>query len=101
MIALIGLHGTGKSLFLRMIEAAFGYVAPVYSPPFLKGNSHMVLKSNVPAPEGTVEISLKTPSRIVTHTIDLSEPAETRTKLWKRDTGDSFQSLVRRPNRRL
>jgi len=97
MIALIGLHGTGKSLFLRMIEAAFGYVAPVYSPPFLKGNNHMVLQSNVPAPEGTVEISLKTPSRIVTHTIDLSEPAETRAKLWKRDTGDSFRAWYADP----
>jgi hypothetical protein len=90
MIALIGMHGTGKSLFLRMIDAAFGYSELIYCPPFLKGYQGTYFKSAVPGAEGTVEISLKTPSGTVSHVVELGQPAEKRADIWKADIGESF-----------
>jgi len=42
-LALVGLHGTGKTLFLHTLEAAFGYTWPTYAPPFLTGAFSVVL----------------------------------------------------------
>ena len=89
--ALIGMHGTGKSLFLRMIDAAFGFSELIYSPPFLAGYHGMTLRSAIPAVKGIVEVTLKTPLGIVSHIVDLSQPPAKRAETWKADIGESFR----------
>ena len=88
VIAFVGLHGSGKSLILRMIEAAFGYEASVYTPPFLPRD--YAPRSTVPQLSGILDVSLKTPSGTVTRTIDLRQPGKDRLAAWPSDVRDSF-----------
>lgn len=97
IVAFIGLHGTGKSLLLRTVEACFGYTTPVYSPPFLPGYSGVSFKTAVPSLEGVVEVSLRTPSGNIRHTVDLSQPAESRAQIWKKILGGSFMAWYADP----
>lgn len=78
--AFIGMHGTGKSMLLRIIEASFGHVTPVYSPPYLSTRD---LKPAGPPLESVVEISLKTPSGLIRRTVDLSRQPEERKHVWE------------------
>jgi hypothetical protein len=94
--AFIGLHGTGKTLLLRIIEGSFGYTTPVYSPPFLPW-SGVHLKTATPRLEGVVEVSLKTPSGNIHRTVDLSQPSELRAQIWKQIFGESFMAWYADP----
>ena len=38
VVAFIGLHGTGKTLLLCMLESAFGHINYGAAPPFIKGD---------------------------------------------------------------
>lgn len=78
--AFIGMHGTGKSLLLRSMEASFGHITPVYSPPYFSGRD---LKPAIPPMEGVVEVSLKAPSGPICRTVDLSRPPEERKQVWE------------------
>jgi hypothetical protein len=88
VIAFIGLHGTGKTLLLRMIEAAFGYITPVYLPPFVQ--SHFLLQSPIPQLEGIIEVRLNTPLGSIIRTIDLSQSEEQRRRDWGEYVTESF-----------
>jgi hypothetical protein len=89
-LAFIGLHGTGKSLILRVLESAFGFATPIYSPPFLPAR---VSPNSFALPlEGVIEVSLNTPSGRVHHIIDLSWTEQRRADSWKQDIGDSFSA---------
>lgn len=90
IVAFIGMHGTGKSLLLRMIEASFGYTTPVYSPPFLTGSSGMALRSAAQSAEGIVEVTVRTPSGNISRTVDLSQPSKVRAQLWEEVLKKSF-----------
>jgi hypothetical protein len=90
VVAFIGLHGAGKTLLLRMLEASFGYTTPVYSPPFLKGAVGGVIRSAAPSLKGVVEIRLRMPSGLICRTVDLSEPSESRAEIWRGIFGESF-----------
>lgn len=97
IVAFIGLHGTGKSLFLRMMEASFGYTTPVYSPPFLPDSSEIYQRSeNLPI-RGIVEVSLRTPSGNICRTVDLSQPPELRAQVWKEIFGENFMAWYADP----
>jgi hypothetical protein len=87
-IAIVGLHGTGKSLLLRMIEAAFGYTASMYVPPFLSDKNEV--KTRAPRLSGIVDVDLKTPKGMVSHTIDLDRPARERREIWSNDGVETF-----------
>ncbi|MGD0373180.1 MAG: hypothetical protein ABSB01_01145 [Streptosporangiaceae bacterium] len=93
--AFIGLHGSGKSLLLRMIEAAFGYTSPSYVPPFFIGQSSPVFQ--IPTVEGIMDVSLRTPAGIISHTVDLSQPAERRAEIWEQDVRESFAAWYTDP----
>ena len=96
IIAFIGLHGTGKSMLLRIIEASFGYATPVYSPPFLP-DARRALITAAPSPEGVVEIFLKTPSGNIRRMVDLSQPPESRAEIWKEIFGEDFMAWYADP----
>src|ERR1700730_7563373 len=72
VLALVGLHGTGKTLLLRLLEAAFGRVANYTSgPPYFREGEKLTSYDPVPI-EGSVEISLHTSQGLVSRIVDLS-----------------------------
>lgn len=119
IVAFIGLHGTGKSLLLRVLEASFGYTTPVYSPPYLPGEALDDLResldlpaekippgvrrfvANLPPKElpliGIVEIVLKTPSGRISRRVDLSQSAKSRAEIWKSIFEESFMAWYTDP----
>lgn len=97
IVAFIGLHGTGKSLLLRMIEASFGFASSGYMPPFLPGPRSSHIKSLVPPLQGVVEISIRTSSECVSRTVDLGESDESRAQIWKQVFGESFAAWYTDP----
>jgi hypothetical protein len=86
VMAIIGSHGTGKSLFLRMLEAVFGYVTPHYTPPFVRDGSEIA------EIKGIVEVELKTPSGIIHRQVDLDQPESTRRQVWTEAIDNSFEA---------
>ena len=93
IVAFIGVHGTGKSLLLRILEASFGYTTPVYSPPFLRDYSRGASQRSAISPlTGVVEVSLRTPSGRIRRRVDLSQPPESRAQIWKEIFGESFMA---------
>jgi len=90
VVAFIGLHGTGKTLLLRMLEAAFGYITPAYLPPFVQ--SHYLMASPTPQLEGVIEIRLNTPDGSITRTVDLSQSEEQRRQVWGESVTGSFSA---------
>jgi hypothetical protein len=92
-VALIGLNGTGKTLLLRLIEAAFGSRnISSQGPPFFRiYEPHPKLDAVSPIPiEETVKVTLRTPHGLISHVVDLAIPIARREENWKRDLGDSF-----------
>lgn len=77
--AFIGSHGTGKTLILRILEAAFGYITPASYPPFIGKVSQYDETQGV---SGIVEIELKTPGGNIFRRINLSDSAEQRRQIW-------------------
>jgi hypothetical protein len=85
VLALVGLHGTGKTLLLRLLEAAFGRVEKYSSgPPYFKEGEESAPYDPVPI-GGVVEVSLRTPQGIVSRIVDLSLPSERRKEIWKNE----------------
>ena len=83
-IAFVGLHGAGKSLILRTIRVALGYVNQYGTPPFL----------NFKEITGIVRLTLKTPAGLISHTVDLSQPSNERAKIWKNDLATFSASYI-------
>jgi AAA domain, putative AbiEii toxin, Type IV TA system len=102
VLAFIGLHGTGKTLLLRMLEAAFGYVSQVETPPFISGSQN---RPPLPVPwqldpsgiNGILELEVKTLGGMVVRRVDLSEPDERRQEIWRDALGDSFDVRAASP----
>jgi hypothetical protein len=86
VVALIGLHGMGKTLFLRMLEAAFGYTTPTTVPPFVKGSDITRDPSEI---KGIIEVELNTPNGRVSRRINLEQSASERSQIWKEATSNS------------
>jgi hypothetical protein len=87
-VAVVGLHGAGKTLLLRLLEAAFGVVDHhSYTQTLFAGDTVIEQSSHedpVP-PTGIIELSLRTPDGTVTREVDLSLPYERRREIWKND----------------
>jgi hypothetical protein len=103
VLAFIGLHGTGKSLLLRMIEAAFGYVSQISAPPFTTrdaGRTVIGERKFQIEPEGVkaiLEIELKASEDVIVRRVDLSESEESRRQIWTEVLGDSFSAWCASP----
>ncbi|MFG6195426.1 ATP-dependent endonuclease [Nonomuraea sp. JJY05] len=80
--AVIGRHGTGKSLLLRTIEALFGYITPSYAPPFLEQNSQL-RKYSVSHPSGEFRVKVRSPQGVIVKEIDLQVHASDRAREWE------------------
>jgi hypothetical protein len=89
VVALIGLHGTGKTLFLRMLEAAFGYTTPATVPPFVRGSDISHDPSEI---KGIIEVELNTPNGRVSRRVNLEQPASERHQIWKEATNNSLEA---------
>jgi hypothetical protein len=94
-IAFVGLHGAGKSLLMRVIEAAFGHSTSSHTPPFLPDESYIL--SRALQLTGTIEVTLKTPKGPVSHIVDLHLPGDERRNIWKREEANSFSAWYMDP----
>ncbi|WP_436757760.1 hypothetical protein [Streptosporangium sp. V21-05] len=83
--AVVGSHGTGKTVLLRLIEASLGYLIPSYSPPLFVDTLYGDRASS--ALKSIVEITVRKLNSRVTRTIDLTWPAKRRHEIWKDDFG--------------
>ena len=89
IVAFIGLHGTGKSLLLRTIQAAFGFTAQDQLPPFLiESNEYSTLYP--PGIAGIVDVEVQTADGYLRHRIDLSVSSRSRAKAWSNDLPESY-----------
>jgi hypothetical protein len=90
VLALIGLHGTGKTLLMRLLEAAFGQVGhgPEGPPFFRDSDRYPELEAGRPSPiEGIIEITVRTPNGLIPHVVDLTKSAARREEI---DLGGSY-----------
>jgi len=91
-IALVGSHGAGKSLLLKVIEACFGYSYSLgYYPPFI--GREWAPRSSVPTLTGVMDVTIKTPTGLISRTIDISKPRRERREIWKQVYGYSFDAF--------
>lgn len=81
VLALIGLHGTGKTAFLRMLEAAFGYITPGSIPPFVRGNSNYIRDPS--EIKGIIEVEINTPHGKISRQINLEQSPSERRLVWE------------------
>jgi energy-coupling factor transporter ATP-binding protein EcfA2 len=86
--AIVGSHGAGKSVLLRMIEAAFGHTSPFQLPPFPGGGRYV--GSKIHRLGGVIEVALRTPDGIISRTVDLSQSPEQRAGVWEPDINEPF-----------
>jgi predicted ATPase len=86
---IVGSHGAGKTLLLRLLQAAFGYRS--YTPPFVGVQKYRDLESRPVT--GVVEVTVATKEHQVTRIVDLSAPDEERWKLWAEGFLFYFQEL--------
>jgi AAA domain, putative AbiEii toxin, Type IV TA system len=89
VIAVIGTHGTGKTLLLRMLEAIFGYITPAYAPPFIGSRPSQNELFEI---KGIVEVELRTPRGLIRRRVDLEQPADTRRQIWTEAIDNSFEA---------
>lgn len=91
-VAIVGLHGTGKTLLLRMIEAAFGYVYQSQGlPPVFRNYPPPPQGMREPIPiNGIVEVNIKTPTGPASRVVDLSEPPAERREVWGKELYDLY-----------
>lgn len=79
-LAIVGAHGLGKTVFLRMVEAAFGYTEPIDLPPFFPGwLNHTFPVEHV---EGRIEVTIGTPAGELCQEVNLSDSSEDRRQAW-------------------
>jgi len=82
-VALSGVHGSGKTLLLRMIEAAFGYATYLDIPPRINASSSQYKpwwdEAHV---RGVLEVAVRVDKERITRTIDLAAGPETRRDAW-------------------
>jgi len=89
-VALVGLHGTGKTLLLRLLEAAFGDIWQ-QGPPFFRELRRLPAEAITPATvEGTIEVTLRTPNGLISHVVDLDVPGNLRADIWRNELGGSY-----------
>ncbi|WP_219459835.1 ATP-dependent nuclease [Nonomuraea rhizosphaerae] len=79
--AIIGRHGTGKSLLLRTIEALFGYSTPPYAPPFV-GESMKYHNEKFSRPSGNFRVTVKCPDGLIVRDIELQASPKERAIEW-------------------
>jgi hypothetical protein len=101
-LAFIGLHGTGKTLLLRMIEAAFGRTNQVDAPPFIEGSHTGIINGKLirdfpTSAGGIIELGLRTPEGVITKRVDLSQSDAARRQIWTEVLGDSFTAASMSP----
>ncbi len=75
---IVGSHGTGKTLLLRLLEAIFGYSG--YEPPFVGEDGYS--REEIEPVTGSFEVSVSSQGEAITQAIDLSASPEERGKLW-------------------
>jgi hypothetical protein len=93
--ALVGVHGSGKSLMLRVLEAVFGHASQPYAPPLLPDEYGP--RSNTPQLTGLAEVCLQTPAGCVERTIDLNQSGKQRRAMWQQEVHDSFDAMYADP----
>lgn len=81
LTAVVGYHGSGKTLLLRLIEAVFGWSTDAGSPPFIRDDIANRVEAEVIA---TVLID----GRQVTRRVDLASSEKEREALWN-EAGDA------------
>ncbi|TKK83956.1 hypothetical protein FDA94_31830 [Herbidospora galbida] len=78
--AIVGYHGTGKTVLARMLEVAFGYRSPGHTPPlFVNHDSDMEVNGIL---TGIIDVTLSTGATKTTRTIDLSWGGGQRRQAW-------------------
>ncbi|WP_194822071.1 ATP-dependent endonuclease [Micromonospora sp. S-DT3-3-22] len=82
---IVGSHGAGKTLLLRLIEAALG--SNSRTPPFVGGGSHF--EPDVKPLTGVVELVLSVKGGSVSAVVDLSTPERERAAIWTKLLGPS------------
>lgn len=83
---IVGCHGGGKTLLLRLLESAFGYT--VHNPPFVGASKYRNYgKSYV---GGVLDVEVSVGGKQVTRTIDLSLYEEDRQAVWGGILPDTF-----------
>ncbi|MER7500396.1 hypothetical protein AB0L05_15980 [Nonomuraea pusilla] len=96
--AIVGRHGTGKSLLLKTIESLFGYPTAAYAPPFIDlnqtGNYHLYNQAGV---TGIFRVTLASPSGLIERTVDLESPPQERMKEWEGASGEYPSALYTTP----
>jgi hypothetical protein len=93
VLALVGVHGAGKTLLLRMIDAAFGGDGGGNLPPFFGPRMRRGEQRLVPPPvEGIIEVTLRASNRVLSHTIDLALESKERLAIWQKDLGELFDA---------
>ncbi|MGO4518926.1 hypothetical protein AB4Y89_24300 [Terriglobus sp. 2YAB30_2] len=94
LIAIVGSHGAGKSLTLRLIEGAFGNVRQTFAPPFMPeyGQDEEPLLSALPHPiTATVNITVIRDHVHITVPIDISEGPSANKQKWADALGLTFK----------
>lgn len=94
VLAVVGRHGTGKSLLLRTIEAAFTCTNGDNFPPFVGDEDRWTEEASI---EGIVEVTLSTPNGVEVRRVNLSESCERRAMVWEGGAGGSFDVLYGSP----
>lgn len=80
--AIVGRHGTGKSLLLRVIEALFGHATPAYAPPFVGQRPMRFFSDESSQISGIFRVKAFSPEGLVERVIDLRSLPEDRAKQW-------------------
>ncbi|MBY8862015.1 hypothetical protein K7711_36450 [Nocardia sp. CA2R105] len=83
--AIVGAHGSGKTLFLRALETAFGHGSNFGStPPFFEHGRYAEIEIL-----GIFEITIKWCGKEITRRINLASDGNEREKIWKDAIGTS------------
>jgi AAA domain, putative AbiEii toxin, Type IV TA system len=94
VVAFIGLHGTGKTLLLRMLDSAFGYSNYSQTPPFIKGDQSTEDAQGI---DGVVELEVQTSSGLIKRRIDLTSARESRAEIWANELPANFGGVYASP----